>query len=672
MSSFLIEFLKEWVASGLATEDEARGILAQYVPRATSAEELAEALIAGRELTPFQARRILRQQGASLKLGNYLLIDLLGKGSMGVVYQARHRRMDRIVALKVLPARLSQKPGLIERFQREVKAVARLSHPNIVVAHDADEVDGVNYYVMEYVDGMDLATLVKRNGVMSVQQAADLIRQAARGLGYAHDHKVVHRDVKPANLLLDTEGQLKILDMGLARIEDEIGKLAELTGSGLIVGTVDFMSPEQGMNTHSADARSDIYSLGATLWNLLTAKPLYGGETLTQRMHGHQNSPIPSLRDARPDVPEWLELIFRRMVAKRPDDRYQSMSEVVTALDRRDSPVEMSVAPGPSPELTRLVSQTRQREVEGEGKAIPRVDRDKGGAMDESTLLGLGTLGSEILSGDPMGSTRIAVRYPQRVGGLKPAIWLFAAGGVVAVVVLGYVLRDDRSSPSTVASVYSKGDQRPRKGVGDSTRRPPEVKGGASLSNQNDGELPPSADSPIFGMADLVSHYQSFRLSGGQEESVRIDGNTLKIDCTGGRPQVWIDFWNLGGAHVAVESDLRIETEGEGHVKFVLMDDLDLEDYLIIDEKRGRRTVGLASAVKNRPLIELTNPQAWTIPNGQVVKVRFEINGGTLTGKIDGRTFGEGKNLPSGRRIALAVQRWKVEFINPRVIIYKK
>ncbi|MEZ5941503.1 MAG: LamG-like jellyroll fold domain-containing protein [Planctomycetaceae bacterium] len=329
------QFIEQWVASGLVTESEAESCIARMEPPPDSGEALARNLIRAETLTKFQAQVMLQGKGKSLRLGNYAILDQIGQGGMGVVYKARHQRMDRIVALKILPPKVVESQDLVDRFLREVKAAARLHHPNIVTAFDADEVKGTYYLVMEYVDGSDLSSLVKKGGVLNVEQSVDVIRQAAEGLQFAHERGVIHRDIKPANLLLATSGKVKILDMGLARIEGDVGQQAELTGTGTVMGTVDYMSPEQALDTRTADARSDIYSLGITLWYLLTGRPAYAGSSLMARMLAHRDEKIPSLCESRQDVPQWLDDVFRKMVAKTASDRFQSMAEVAQALSQR-------------------------------------------------------------------------------------------------------------------------------------------------------------------------------------------------------------------------------------------------------------------------------------------------------------------------------------------------
>jgi serine/threonine protein kinase len=240
--------------------------------------------------------------------------------------------------VKVLHAQTIQSPDALDRFHREVRAAAMLDHPNIVAAYDADESGGIHFLVMEFVQGHNLATLVRRRAV-PVSCAVDYTLQAARGLEYAHRRGVIHRDIKPANLLLDEQGRVKVLDLGLARLElpRATGGDAEtcdfLTQAGEIFGTVDYMSPEQALSSANADARSDIYSLGCTLFHLLAGKPPYEGRSAVEKIFAHSGNAVPSLRERRGDVPAALDAVVRKMMAKKVQYRYQAMAEVVSALE---------------------------------------------------------------------------------------------------------------------------------------------------------------------------------------------------------------------------------------------------------------------------------------------------------------------------------------------------
>ena len=270
---------------------------------------------------------------APRSLGPYEFKKMLGRGAMGEVFLALHVKLDRRVALKVLPASLVANCTSVERFKQEMKAVGRLDHPNVVRAFDADDFEGHHYIAMEYVEGRDLQQVLDESGRQTASVVCDLISQAAAGLQHIHENDLVHRDIKPSNLMLTDDGVLKILDLGIAKLCDS--KNGALTQVGTYFGTPDYISPEQIATTADVDIRSDIYSLGCTAYQLLTGIPPYGGseyETHHAKLIGHtKGSPLPVHRRLS-TCPKGLSRVISRMMAVRPEDRYQQPIEVAEAL----------------------------------------------------------------------------------------------------------------------------------------------------------------------------------------------------------------------------------------------------------------------------------------------------------------------------------------------------
>ncbi|MFW5692698.1 MAG: serine/threonine-protein kinase, partial [Thermoguttaceae bacterium] len=298
----------------------------------TDAELLAECLMAQGLVTRWQAEKLLEGRHKGFFLKRYKLLDHLGTGGMSSVYLAEHVLMQRRVAIKVLPTKRVEDTSYLKRFHLEAQAAAALDHRNIVRAYDVDNDGNVHFLVMEYVRGRDLQAIVRDDGPLSFADAADYIRQGAEGLAHAHDAGLIHRDVKPANLLVDRKNVVKVLDLGLARFTGEDRASLTVQYDENVLGTADYLAPEQALDSHGVDGRADIYSLGCSLYFLLTGHPPFPDGTLPQRLMAHQKQPPPPIRNDRPNVPEDLVSICDKMMAKRKADRYGSMHEVAAAL----------------------------------------------------------------------------------------------------------------------------------------------------------------------------------------------------------------------------------------------------------------------------------------------------------------------------------------------------
>jgi serine/threonine-protein kinase len=309
-------------------------------PRALSSE-----LLRRNWLTPFQVNQLLQGRGADLVLGAYLLLERLGEGGAGQVFKARHRKMDRIVALKLIRKELLTDAEVVGRFYREIQILSQLDHPNVVHAYDAGPAGATHFLAMEFVEGTDLGKLVKQGGSLPVQQACEYIRQAAAGLQHAHERGLVHRDIKPHNLIMSLHnGLIKVADLGLARLpraanSEWTSALTGVKGTGtltpenaVMMGTVDYLAPEQALDFHKADIRADIYSLGCTFYYLLTGQPPFAGATLAEKLVRHQQAEPPSLDNFRKDLPAGLFSLVRKMLAKRPEDRFQTPGEIADDL----------------------------------------------------------------------------------------------------------------------------------------------------------------------------------------------------------------------------------------------------------------------------------------------------------------------------------------------------
>lgn len=358
---------------------------------------MARRLVDAGLLTDWQSQNLLEGRHRGFFLGKHKLLGHIGSGGMSSVYLAEHVVMRRREAIKVLPQSRVEDSSYLQRFLNEAQAAGALEHPNIVRAYDVDH-DGKNYFlVMEFVEGRDLYELVKQEGPLSFDTAARYICQAATGLAYAHEKGLIHRDVKPANLLVDRKGVVKVLDLGLARFstDDETASLT-MANNEDVLGTADYCPPEQALNSHDVDHRADIYSLGCTLYYLLTGHPPFPDGTLAQRLLKHQTEEPASILKDRPDCPPELIAICRKMMAKKPGERYQTMNEVRQVLlswlagrsgSQGASPAQRPVT-GPRRPSSPGSSKTLSRDDTVAGKS--RARSDSTAASRDSSVLGHG------------------------------------------------------------------------------------------------------------------------------------------------------------------------------------------------------------------------------------------------------------------------------------------
>jgi len=354
-----LESLLALVRESRLVEEEALAALVSKPDFPKRPEDALEEMVKAGLVTRFHAGYFAEGKSKGFLVGPYKVLRPLAKGGMGIVYLAEHGELKRRVALKVLLTDLSENAGAEERFRREGRAIAALDHPNIVRIHDFGQARDLKYLVMEYVEGKSMEQVLREKGGLPPGQVARYALQVADALRHAHERGVIHRDVKPANLLVARDDTVKVLDMGLARFYDDTAdNLTDRVGRGSVLGTPDYIAPEQAL--HKADRQSDVYSLGATIYTMLLGEPPFPAPTASQKLMAHQLRAVtpPHLKDRR--VPVELSLLVVRMMAKSPADRPQGLVEVVEALRplaaRADEPAEgrEGAAPAGAPAAHRL------------------------------------------------------------------------------------------------------------------------------------------------------------------------------------------------------------------------------------------------------------------------------------------------------------------------------
>jgi len=390
-------------------------------------------------LTTYQAQILLHAKASDLILKDYVLLEPLGEGGMGKVYKARHRVMDRLVAIKTIRPEAMRFPQAAQRFEREIQVATKVDHPNIVRALDAGRWDDRHFFAMEFVDGIDLARLVHEEGPLPIPLACDFIRQTALGLQHIQERGGVHRDIKPNNLVAAysrikgdpkdarTYDVVKILDLGLAILrppEDDGKTILRLTKVGASMGTPDFMAPEQTTDTHTVDIRADLYSLGCTLYYLLTAQPLFFGGSPGQKVAQHRTLPAPDVRQQRPEVPAGLEAVLQKLLAKKREDRFETPAQVAQALAgycasvpavRRDA--VMATAPPPMVAAKRRPQSAPPRARPTMGPATETPPRRWAWVAACASMFGIGltALLFSFLNRGPSEPAKVIVELPPRI-----------------------------------------------------------------------------------------------------------------------------------------------------------------------------------------------------------------------------------------------------------------
>jgi len=359
--------------SGMVDESKLNGYLhRRQAGRGLPADprEAADAMVTDGLITNFQSEQFMLGKWRGFTVGKYKLLERVGVGGMGQVFLCEHMFMKRRVAIKVLPPSKADQPAALGRFYREARAAGSLEHPNVVRTHDIDQDGNLHFIVMEYVDGSNLLDIVKKFGPMEIRRATHYIRQIALGLDYAFQNGLIHRDIKPGNFLVDRAGNCKLLDMGLARYyQDQTDMLTIKYDDKIVLGTADYVAPEQVANSHEVDIRADIYALGASFYFLLAGHPPFPTGTVSQKLLWHRTKDPTPIRQLRPEVPEGIAAIIGRMMQKDPNGRYRSPAEVAIELERW---VPASI-PVPSVEEMPALSPAATEAVQAESSKLAGV-----------------------------------------------------------------------------------------------------------------------------------------------------------------------------------------------------------------------------------------------------------------------------------------------------------
>jgi serine/threonine-protein kinase len=453
-------------ASRLFTPEQLAAVLGELAPLGDNLPAALKHLVRTNRLSFYQLRKVVHRRAAELFVGPYVITDKIGEGGMGRVYRARHARMGREVALKVARPNLLTNPVILARYLREVEAAGTLRHPNIVRVEDAGESGGRHYLAMEFVDGLDLGRLVQAHRPLEVEEACEYARQVALGLQHAHECGFVHRDIKPSNIVVAGERHVpqatepalvKILDLGLIRpvgFEEGLGG-CDLTRAGSVVGTPDYMAPEQAKDSHAVDHRADLYSLGCTLYFLLTSQPPFPDGTPLEKLLRHQVEAPPPVQALRPEIPSPVAAVVARLMAKNPDDRYPTAVWAAAALaplavyphGAKPVPIRIwGLPPDPKAETLHYSSRSTPQPLSGTGGCRPpsSCSSSESGPGNHPAILAAlpeALVATASVSSAPPSCPRIAPvaeqPAPPRRGWLAAGIALLVAGVAALVLAAG-------------------------------------------------------------------------------------------------------------------------------------------------------------------------------------------------------------------------------------------
>jgi serine/threonine protein kinase len=579
------------------------------------------------------------------QLGAYDVLEMLGQGGMGAVFRARHTFLGKIVALKILPNRVRGGSDAVNRFRREMRAVGTLNHPNIVQAFDAGEANGVHYIAMELVSGIDLHRLVTEGGRLSVSNACSVVFQMATALAAAHDAGMVHRDVKPSNMMI-ANGQVKLLDLGLARLVEVEAGPDELTSFSRIFGTPDFMAPEQWDNAHAVDHRVDLYALGCTLFYLLTGRPPYGSSEFpiaSRKMKAHLLDPIPNVKDFDPTIPDEVARICTVLMAKSPDDRFHSAKELRDAIapyatgDLSSNAIQVNLLQSPIHELSGPNRASTNRLERINTSALPNTPNES---------------------------------LPKR----RSRVVLATASVVVTSIAL-YCLYQFVLSPRDVhrESLASQDELTASadKNANESARSSEQVSVKPAIANRTQDE---SAIATLVAKGRTFNLWERVRpenLTDGKFTDVRVEGENILLDASRESNQIWLDFKEVDGPESLVRMTLRIPyPEKSGRFKVVCLASNNSKQEYYVEFIKEQDRLMLLNAYHNRDGQQSISKEPIELGTGEyAVEVAF------LENRIITRV--NGKQVSSVHRkeafpglISLAVRGWQLELKRPIAIVH--